>query len=458
MKNLIATLTFLFTALNLNSATHTVTNAYDNGATGSLRRIILDANSGDTIIFASNISNVFLAGSDINIYKDLTIIGGTGDEKTTIYAGSRRIFYVDGNYHFTVSNLILTDADCNNSYGGGAVYVKYGTFTATNCTFTNNTSYNGHNNSGSDGGAVYIDFGIFIAQNCVFSDNTTTTGNGGAVATAFGYGDFIAINCVFLNNTAKFHGGAVCADIFIATNCTFFNNTGADGAIACSNTYLYHCTIDKNKGTYSAMYGGYIYNCIFTGNTVADTLNQIIHIYSAGNNLIEGENGVTRDLVFGNNTLTDSGYIMPLAFVKTATRLTANDIEVPAGFSADSIISWLYKDQREKIRPDTGFVTFGAVEYDESSIKSLIRLSLTVNIFPNPTSDYFNVNFELEKASNIRIALMDLTGKEVFEIHNDFTNEGVFTKTVNTENLVKGIYYLQVFIDEKYTVEKIAVN
>ena len=165
-----------------------------------------------------------------------------------------------------------------------------------------------------------------------------------------------------------------------------------------------------------------------------------------------------RNLVFGNNTLTDDGYIMPLEYAKTATRLTKNDIEVPAGFSADSIISWLYTDQIGIIRSDTGFVTFGAIEYDESSIKELIRLLLTVDVFPNPTSDYFTVSFELEKASNIQITLLDLTGKELLEIFNDFTVEGFFSKTVRAEHLSKGVYFLQILIDGKYTIEKIVVN
>jgi len=135
--------TVLITTLKLNSATHTVTNGNDSG-TGSLRQIVLNANSGDTIIFASNVSDVYLVEDDIIIDKDLTIIGGTGDDKVTIYAGSRRIFYIDVDYELAISNLILTGAYHNN-YGddGGAVYVDYSTFIADNCIFSNNVNQYG---------------------------------------------------------------------------------------------------------------------------------------------------------------------------------------------------------------------------------------------------------------------------------------------------------------------------
>ena len=122
-------------AFNLNAATHTVTNGNDDG-TGSLRQIVSDANSGDTIIFAPNVSEIYLVDDDIIIEKDLTIIGGTGDNKVTIYAGSQRIFYIDVDCKLAISNLILTEAYHNNF--GGAVWVNYSTFIANNCMFSNN--------------------------------------------------------------------------------------------------------------------------------------------------------------------------------------------------------------------------------------------------------------------------------------------------------------------------------
>jgi len=69
MKFLYLTFILIFFGYNLNAATHTVTNG--NGA-GALRQIVADANSGDTIIFASNVDVVSLTNQHITINKNLT--------------------------------------------------------------------------------------------------------------------------------------------------------------------------------------------------------------------------------------------------------------------------------------------------------------------------------------------------------------------------------------------------
>ena len=394
----------LIFSANLNSATHTVTNGNDNGA-GSLRQIAFDAGDGDTILFASNVSEVNLTSCEIWIYNNLTIIGGSDTtRKVTINGNNSRIFWIEGFFTVNINNLILINgyaSTSNTLVGGGAIYIICATLTATNCIFYKNSAMD------MPGSVIYLDY----------------------------FSVFIAINCTFVQNSTN-------------------NNSGAIHIRSKSTAYLYHCTIDNNvENGISNNNLLYAYNCVFTGNT----LNQIQGTVSGGSNLIEGENGVTRDLVFGNNTLTDSGYIMPLEYAKSAPRLTANDIEVPAGFSADSIISWLYADQRGKIRPDSGLVTFGAVEYDESSIKEL-GLLIATSIYPNPTTDYFTVSFELEKPCNLEILLYDVLGREILEIHNGFTVEGLFIKKIDVDKLVSGVYFIKISIDNDYIIKKITIN
>jgi len=132
-------------------------------------------------------------------------------------------------------------------------------------------------------------------------------------------------------------------------------------------------------------------------------------------------------------------------------------IQIFSGITVAEILAILAKDQRGKDRPETGFVTFGAVEYDESSINELIKLN-TVNIFPNPASNYFTVSFELEKANNMRIVLLDLSGRELLHIYDGFTVEGNFTTTVDTEHLASGVYFLQILIDGNIGVAKVIVE
>jgi len=83
----------------------------------------------------------------------------------------------------------------------------------------------------------------------------------------------------------------------------------------------------------------------------------------------------------------------------------------------------------------------------------------TIDISPNPATDYFTLDFELKKSCNMEIILCDVLGKEILTIHNGFAESGLFSKTVDIEHLNSGVYFIKVLIDGKYaTLEKIVVN
>jgi len=109
----------------------------------------------------------------------------------------------------------------------------------------------------------------------------------------------------------------------------------------------------------------YAYNCIFTGKDA--NIEQIYgnyNITTQAENLIEGINDITREIVFGDNLLNPVGYIRPLGFAKSATRLSTSDIETPNIPTATptEIIQKLISDQINITRPVADYVTFGAVE------------------------------------------------------------------------------------------------
>ncbi|MCL2039103.1 MAG: T9SS type A sorting domain-containing protein [Bacteroidetes bacterium] len=320
---LIAIVFAIFSITATAQTTYTVTSSNDNGA-GSLRQTVANATNGSIINFSVSVVN--LTGSHININKTLTINGGTVN-KVRINAGSGRIFNSTSN--FTINNLIIAGA--SHGSNAGAIEVSNGTFRANNCDFINNRS--------NIGGALCLHGGgIIIANNCSFSNNTAPTG--GAIHTASG--TLVAINCTFSKNVST-GGGAM----------------GGGSA----RIYLYHCTIDGNSGggIVSNKENLYSFNCIYTGNTPYQISNGIS---GTGNNLIEGQNGVTRFLVFGNNQLLPQGYIMPQNYALTAQKLASINIVTPAGagIKADEILNMLNTDQRGLWRPNNPPVTYGAVE------------------------------------------------------------------------------------------------
>ncbi|MFL6594876.1 MAG: choice-of-anchor Q domain-containing protein, partial [Chthoniobacterales bacterium] len=215
-----------------------VFNTNDSGA-GSLRKAILDAAPGDTIIFripttdlgydsASHIYKITLTTAELLIGSDLTIDGGGqkiivlrsagapnfriiritggnvvisglqiggGNNKfpgsDSLYGGGIR----NGGGNLSVLNCILFNND--GFLTGGGIYNAAGTLLVDGCTFATNTAYYGGalrnsatariNNStfyfnststGGDGGAIYND-GALTVTNSTITSNTTVNRGGG---------------------------------------------------------------------------------------------------------------------------------------------------------------------------------------------------------------------------------------------------------------------------------------
>ena len=148
--------------------------------------------------------------------------------------------------------------------------------------------------------------------------------------------------------------------------------------------------------------------------------------------------------------------------------LSEKVFDIYEGFlEAGTYLETVITDSIENIKSGVYFLVFSVAENiiaacsfiitKDVSIEETIK-NRAVNIFPNPTVSAFTVNFELEKSCNMKIMLCDILGKEIMQIYDGFATVGNFTETVNTENLTSGIYFLKIFIDGKYTIEKIVVE
>jgi 5-hydroxyisourate hydrolase-like protein (transthyretin family) len=65
-----------------------------------------------------------------------------------------------------------------------------------------------------------------------------------------------------------------------------------------------------------------------------------------------------------------------------------------------------------------------------------------MSISPNPTNDNFNVEVSLIEAAPSELILLNSLGQQVMTILST-TDTGKHTKSVNTDQLSTGIYYLQ---------------
>lgn len=83
--------------------------------------------------------------------------------------------------------------------------------------------------------------------------------------------------------------------------------------------------------------------------------------------------------------------------------------------------------------------------------------ALSLNVYPNPTSNNFTVEYVLEKSENVKINLMNVTGQLIYSEDVDAT-VGTNKKQISFQENANGIYYLQVITNESLVTKKIVKN
>jgi hypothetical protein len=75
-------------------------------------------------------------------------------------------------------------------------------------------------------------------------------------------------------------------------------------------------------------------------------------------------------------------------------------------------------------------------------------------IYPNPSSDIFNIKIGDIQLQNIEV--IDISGKILFS-KNDFDNSGGEIQ-IDLSNVAKGVYFLKLSANKKSVVKKIVKN
>lgn len=94
---------------------------------------------------------------------------------------------------------------------------------------------------------------------------------------------------------------------------------------------------------------------------------------------------------------------------------------------------------------------------EPSNTKEVLNAAEILNISPNPANDFVQFDVKLkETSSNIRVEMLDLTGKSLGM--KAFQNTNVVNTTFNTSNLANGTYLVRIDTDFGYTTELFVVQ
>jgi len=86
------------------------------------------------------------------------------------------------------------------------------------------------------------------------------------------------------------------------------------------------------------------------------------------------------------------------------------------------------------------------------------KILTILKLYPNPVSEYLNINMRLEKEANLSVKITDLLGNDIVSLMNDRGMAGEQTKTFTIPNkLNPGIYFVKVNAGGDLKVLKISV-
>ena len=183
----------------------TVTNNTDNG-NGSLRNAIALAQSGDTIKFASGLTNQTITlDKSIVMRKSLTLDGSdasgltiSGGEKTNLFRLAQE------NQNLTLRDLTLADSYNKTGVGGAVWAAENSTVNLENTEFLNHVSQGAALHAQEGSNVTVIDS---LFDNNDGTVNSTKPFSGGAIS-VFGYGSLTVKGSTFTNNKGL-NGGAL---------------------------------------------------------------------------------------------------------------------------------------------------------------------------------------------------------------------------------------------------------
>jgi hypothetical protein len=69
-----------------------------------------------------------------------------------------------------------------------------------------------------------------------------------------------------------------------------------------------------------------------------------------------------------------------------------------------------------------------------------------ISIFPNPTSDYINIQFDLPESIDLEWILMNNLGQTILK--EKFENTSYGKEIIDCSNLASGVYFLSFYSDQ----------
>lgn len=131
-------------------------------------------------------------------------------------------------------------------------------------------------------------------------------------------------------------------------------------------------------------------------------------------------------------------------------------------------ISWFFNtsaSQWQKMGTDPyqdfgGDWTLKAHLYNDEGvgIEKIVGTQISAYNYPNPCSEFTNINFKTATDGNVKIEITNINGKQIGTIQNSNLKAGNYTVNYNTSSLNSGVYFYSVISGDKKITKKFVVE
>jgi len=173
-------------------------------------------------------------------------------------------------------------------------------------------------------------------------------------------------------------------------------------------------------------------------------------------------NANTSVTVWGDNAQTPQidgivvGQTMGFIVWDQSTNTEIEDVDVTYNQNPPFIGNSIYEvNGLYNLQSLDGVFTTG-MHNQESSVN--INEKLITSIYPNPFNSSAKMLIEVDKATSIRIILLDILGKEIKVMFDSFVNEGYTEIDIKVPELSSGIYFLLTKYSENISTNKISYD
>jgi hypothetical protein len=465
---------------------HAVVTSFNDQGPGSLREALRMVDFDGTITFNVDAADTIKLNSELEVYKNIQLLGDEEHRICISGQGQTRIFNVFDSCSTEIADLDLINgyegrgggifcdnaeltlknisiSDCAAALKGGGLFCDFAEINLENVSISNCSAY-------EDGGGIHGEFSGLNFENLNISGCTADKGGGlfirysGTSATyvtisgctaAIGGGIYLDNTSLFLGNallienTATSHGGAM----FCQDDDPHFLNVTVAGNMATHGSGLY-CFRGQSNLNFI------VQNSIIYGNAPPNislgtqSFMAPPSLYFFHSNLEGGPGGIDG---IGNISWNNSNIDTDPVFDSSGDnpyQLSPDSPCIDAGSPDTTGMHLPFWDLTGNYRLWDGdmdgdtVVDMGAYEFGSVGVKipefKIQNSKFKIIVFPNPFSEIVHLEFEIRNPSLVSIHIFNAVGEMVAVLQDGYLPKGKHRLDWNAAGLPSGLYFCKV--------------